>query len=149
MMYVNGDLIKLANHGDFDIIIHGCNCFCTMGGGIAKAIKEEFPSAYFEADLKTQKGLRDKLGTYSLSVVNGLVIINAYTQYTYWDKTDMLDYSAVLSVFQKIKLDFDSSDVIPRIGIPKIGAGLACGDWKRIEELIESCNFRNLICVVL
>lgn len=149
MMYVNGDLIKLANHGDFDIIIHGCNCFCTMGAGIAKAIKEEFPSAYFEADLKTQKGLRNKLGTYSLSIERGLVIINAYTQYTYWDKNDMLDYSAVLSVFQKIKLDFDSSEVIPKIGIPKIGAGLAGGDWERIEELIESCNFRNLTCVVL
>lgn len=149
MMYVNGDLIKLANHGDFDIIIHGCNCFCTMGAGIAKAIKQEFPSAYFEADLKTQKGLRNKLGTYSLSIERGLVIINAYTQYTYWDKNDMLDYSAVLSVFQKIKLDFDSSEVIPKIGIPKIGAGLAGGDWERIEELIESCNFRNLTCVVL
>lgn len=28
-----GDLIKLADDGHFDILIHGCNAFCVMGGG--------------------------------------------------------------------------------------------------------------------
>ena len=35
--YIKGDLIKLAQKGKFDIIAHGCNCFCTMGAGIAIA----------------------------------------------------------------------------------------------------------------
>ena len=43
---IKGDLIKLAIKGDFDVIIHGCNCFCTMGAGIAKSIKTAFPEAY-------------------------------------------------------------------------------------------------------
>lgn len=28
---INDDLIDLAKNGNFDVIIHGCNCFCTMG----------------------------------------------------------------------------------------------------------------------
>ena len=32
---VVGDLIRLAKEGEFDVIAHGCNCFCTMGAGIA------------------------------------------------------------------------------------------------------------------
>lgn len=30
MKYVLGDLIKMADAGDFDIIAQGCNCFNTM-----------------------------------------------------------------------------------------------------------------------
>ena len=35
MNIVKGDLIKSAKEGQFDVIIHGCNCFNTMGAGIA------------------------------------------------------------------------------------------------------------------
>ena len=41
MNKIKGDLIKFAINGKFDVIIHGCNCFCTMGAGIAKTIKEK------------------------------------------------------------------------------------------------------------
>jgi len=40
--YHNKDIFSDSNH----IIVHGCNCFCTMGAGIAKTIKELYPSAY-------------------------------------------------------------------------------------------------------
>lgn len=48
---VEGDLVKMANMGKFDLILHGCNCRNTMGSGIAKQIKDKFPDAY-EADTK-------------------------------------------------------------------------------------------------
>ena len=64
MKTIKGDLIKLALDGRFDVIIHGCNCYCTMGAGIAKAIKNIFPEAY-DADCKTEKGSKPKLGSYS------------------------------------------------------------------------------------
>jgi O-acetyl-ADP-ribose deacetylase (regulator of RNase III) len=31
MKVIKGDLIQLAKDGKFDLIVHGCNCFCTMG----------------------------------------------------------------------------------------------------------------------
>lgn len=60
----------------------------------------------------------------------------------------MLSYDAIRNVFQKLKDQYDN-DVTPvRIGIPLIGAGLARGDWNKIEEIIDSIGFRNLTCVV-
>ena len=137
MNCIKGDLIQLALEGKFDLIIHGCNCFCTMGAGIAKQIKGCFPAAW-EADLATPKGERSKLGTYSSAVENTpnsrLTIINAYTQFDYSGPGVLVDYDAVKTVFAQIKLDFTGK----RMGYPKIGAGLAGGDWKRISEIIDN-----------
>lgn len=153
MKYILGNLIQLADQGNFDVIIHGCNAFCTMGGGIAAAIALRAPQA-LAADQKTKKGDRTKMGTYTRASVcdirsrGGYTIINAYTQYTFWDRNDMLDYVALKTVFEKIKSDYDSTVNIPRIGIPLIGAGLACGDWDKIESIIKSVGLRDLTVVV-
>ena len=39
---INGDLIKLALEGKFDVIAQGCNCFCTMSAGIAPQMTKVF-----------------------------------------------------------------------------------------------------------
>lgn len=84
MRIVRGDLLVLAVDGEFDVIAHGCNCFCNMGKGIALQIRKQFPTA-FAADKATAKGSRDKLGTCSTAIVTGrsrtFTIVNAYTQY--------------------------------------------------------------------
>jgi O-acetyl-ADP-ribose deacetylase (regulator of RNase III) len=133
---VNGDLIELALAGEFNVIAHGCNCFCTMGAGIAKSIKQHFPEA-FEADVKTAKGDREKLGTYSVAKVNhankSLVVVNAYTQYHWQGSGVKADYAAIRNVFAAIKKDFAGS----HIAFPKIGAGLAGGDWSSIARIIS------------
>ena len=46
LIHIKGDLIKLAQAGEFDVIVQGCNCFNTMGSGLAKQIKAEIPEAY-------------------------------------------------------------------------------------------------------
>ena len=136
MKIIQGDLIALAKENYFDVIVHGCNCFCTMGAGIAKAIKQEFPEAY-EADRQTEKGDKSKLGTISYASINrddlDLVVVNAYTQFNYRGQGVLVDYDAVASVMQKIKQGFSGQ----KIGYPKIGAGLAKGDWTIIGQIIE------------
>ena len=137
--YVQGDLIKAFLNNEIYVIAHGCNCFNTMGNGIAKSIKENFPEVY-ALDLKTKKGDRSKLGTinyYQLPKTDKFVV-NAYTQYTYWDQTDMLDYDAVESCMKLIQRKFTGYP----IGFPKIGAGLARGNWDIIEEIISRI-FKN------
>ena len=100
MKTIYGDLIHLANDGDFDIIVHGCNCFCTMGAGIAKVIKAAFPQAY-EADLATPRGDRAKLGTCSFAEIERdgtpLIVVNAYTQFDWRGSGPKVDYDAVRS----------------------------------------------------
>lgn len=135
MQTVRGDLIALAIAGDFDVIIHGCNCQNTMGAGIARSIKQQFPAAY-EADKATAKGSREKLGTYSSATVDcdgrDLTIVNAYTQFNWRGRGIKADYDAIRSVFARIKNDFSGE----RIGYPLIGAGLAGGDWGVISQII-------------
>lgn len=137
MKIIEGDLIKLALNGEFDVIIHGCNCFCTMGAGIAKAIKAEFPQAY-KADLETQKGSKEKLGSYSEATVHrsgkSITIINAYTQFNWRGRGTKADYDAIRRVFSLLKVNFSGA----RIGYPLIGAGLAGGNWYTISQIIDS-----------
>lgn len=146
--YIKGDLIKLAKRGAFDIIIHGCNCFNTMGAGIARQIKEIFPMAY-KADCRTEMGNISKLGGYTECEVKipkkqtRLKIINAYTQYDFHGNNEF-NYEA-LETFLKTLIPLDYS---VKIGIPKIGAGLAGGDWKRIESIFNRVvPYLNITCV--
>jgi len=136
MKILKGDLIQLALSGKFDVIIHGCNCFCSMGAGIARQIRETFPLA-FQADFETESGDKNKLGSYSKAVVKisqaPLTIVNGYTQYQYSGAQMLADYDAIATLFSRVKMDFSGK----KIGYPKIGAGLAGGDWKRIKEIID------------
>jgi len=140
MKVIKGDLLELAKHRQFDVIIHGCNCFNVMSKGIAKQIKTAFPEAYL-ADIKTIKGDRKKLGNYSMAtatididdIETDLIIVNGYTQYHYGGRRKNADYKAIRLLFKKIKKDFRRK----RIGFPKIGAGLAGGNWKIISKIID------------
>jgi O-acetyl-ADP-ribose deacetylase (regulator of RNase III) len=136
MNTVQGDLIQLALAGRFDVIIHGCNCQCAMGAGIAKTIKEIFPEAY-AADCQTEKGSREKLGRFSQAVVerNGqlITIVNGYTQFHWKGPGGRADCAAIRGVMRAVKQALAGR----RIGYPKIGAGLAKGDWSVIAAIIE------------
>jgi len=149
MKIIRGDLIQLALDGKFDIIIHGCNCFCTMGAGIARQIKDTFPEAY-KADLKTKIGDASKLGTINFATtksiyytgtktdIREIIVINAYTQFDYRGERSgilLADYEAIRMCFNRIALLFGKQN--KRIGYPKIGAGLANGDWNTISKIID------------
>jgi O-acetyl-ADP-ribose deacetylase (regulator of RNase III) len=51
---IKGDLIELAKQGNFDVIAHGCNCFCTMGAGIAVPMKIAFGCDKFPLERKEE-----------------------------------------------------------------------------------------------
>jgi O-acetyl-ADP-ribose deacetylase (regulator of RNase III) len=137
MNIVNGDLIELAKLGAFDVIIQGCNCQCRMARGIALTIKQQFPEAYI-ADCQTEIGDPAKLGTCTTVDVNrdgfNFTIVNGYTQFDWQGEGVLADYDAIRSVFRQIKQQFSGQ----RIGYPKLGAGLARGDWSIIAEIIEA-----------
>lgn len=141
MKLIKGDLLQLAEEGHFDAIVHGCNCFCVMGSGLAKQIKEKYPEAY-AADLETPVGDRNKLGYFTFAeynspcFTNSLTVFNAYTQYTYGRGKDLFEYGA----FQKVLIRFKAIDCCSgglRWGFPLIGCGLAGGDKQRILKIME------------
>jgi len=134
---IRGDLLQMAMSGAFDVIIHGCNCQCQMGKGIALSIKRQFPEAYV-ADRATAVGDSMKLGTISVAeIVRGdrtFFIVNGYTQLHWRGAGVKADYDAIEKVMWTVKQRFAGK----RIGYPKIGAGLAGGDWSRISSIIET-----------
>lgn len=131
--YITGDLVKQSN--EFDVIAHGCNCFCAMGSGIAPQIKNKFPEAY-AVDCATTKGDKNKLGTITHTVVQDKpIVVNIYSQYGYGRQHGEmnLDYKALQLGLLAMKEKFSGKT----FGLPKIGAGLAGGDWAVIERIIE------------
>ena len=139
--FIKGDLIELTKQFKFDIVLHGCNIYHTMGAGIARQIKENFPDAY-KADKTTMHGDFSKIGTYSFAVYRQSVldknkycmIVNAYTQRAFSaGSNDVFSYDGFEAILK------DISDKYPHqsIGMPLIGCGLAGGDKERILKIIQ------------
>jgi O-acetyl-ADP-ribose deacetylase (regulator of RNase III) len=148
---LEGNLITLAKEGKFDVITHGCNCFCTMGAGIAPQMAKAFNCDSFLME-KNGKGDINKLGQIDFeymdleggwrslweSEYSKIIVVNSYSQYRYGSnhsdgvKTP-IDYEALTLCLRKINYKFKGK----HIGLPKIGAGLAGGDWNRIKKIIQ------------
>jgi len=133
--YVQGDIFK----GTEDVIVHGCNCLCNFGAGIALQVLRLYPQAY-DADKATERGNANKLGTFTswtgqhcYDLARTVTIVNAYTQFYPSVKLKPFDYQAFFSVIMKISKIFADKT----IAMPKIGAGLAGGDWNRITAMID------------
>ena len=129
--YIKGDLMTT----DTRHIIHGCNAQGVMGSGVAKLIRDKYPSAYADYnDVYNNKGL--ELGEIVVSLQNdGKVIHNAITQKNFGRDASVVyvSYWAIAEVFRKI-----DSFGVKEIAMPMIGAGLANGDWNVISAIIEN-----------
>lgn len=148
---VPGNLLKMFKDDEFDIIVHGCNCFHTMGSGIAGQIAKEFPEAFAKDRLTSRHGDRSKLGWYTYALTLHGVIVNGYTQYYPGQCPKTLLYRSIGEVFQRLSDDVDffyrgKKEIL--VGIPKIGAGIAGGDWPVIEGIIDGVSERLSITVV-
>jgi len=126
------------------IIVHGCNAQGVMGSGIAKQIKEMYPSAYaVYKEHVFSSGL--KLGTYSSVrpyVYQDLVIVNMITQQYYGkDSKKYVSYDAIHEGFTKLFQGLESASMqnLP-VRFPAIGAGLGGGNLEVILSIIQSCD---------
>lgn len=138
MKIIKGDLIKLALAGEFDVIAHGCNCFCQMGAGIAPQMARAFGANHFRLEKRSYEGDYNKLGQIDWDDTMRPIVVNAYTQYGFGrnhsNGTDIpLDYEALTLCMRKINHQFKGK----HIGLPQIGCGLAGGDWNKVSQIIE------------
>jgi O-acetyl-ADP-ribose deacetylase (regulator of RNase III) len=132
LKHAKGNLLDMAEAGKFDIVIHGANCFCVMGGGIAREIRERYPMAAM-VDNETQKGDYNKLGNYTTAFTGKFLIVNLYTQFNMSRGTDVFEYTAFQLILEKLTFAFPGK----RIGMPYIGMGLAGGDPDIIIPMIR------------
>ena len=137
LKHTKGNLLDLAEAGQFDVIVQGCNCFNTMGGGIAREIRERYSEAMI-ADQRTTRGDYNKLGNWTNAELTGhfdakFIIINAYTQYDMSTGEDVFEYTAFQLILEKLTFAYPGK----RFGLPYIGMGLAGGDKDVIMPMIE------------
>lgn len=146
---IKGDLISLAKAGEFDVIAHGCNCFCTMGAGLAPQMAKEFGCDKFPMESEDQIGNINKLGCIDykkfkrphpqgLRLAHPLYVVNCYSQYGFGlnhkkGTAHPLEYEALAMCFRKMNYEFKGM----HIGLPWIGCGLAGGSREKVAELIE------------
>ena len=138
-----------------DIIIHQCNCFNTMGSGIAKTIAKRYPRAA-EVDRMTKRGDKSKLSQFTVAQADkkqDKTIINLYAQYNFGKSHKLFtNYGALSLGLWNIKewigkMSFENQV----IGIPfGLGCGKGGGSWMIVEKLIkdvfEKSEIKVLIC---
>lgn len=136
-----GDVIKAAVNREINVIVHGCNCFCTMKRGIAVEMAKTFNTHLFPSEFNDHEGDINKLGQIDFKFITmpkgNIWVVNAYTQY-HWSTPGPynipFDYDAFRLCFRKINSIFKKED----IGIPGLlGAGLAQGKPNVIRAILE------------
>ena len=132
--------IKVGNllESDVPAIIHQCNCFHTMGSGIARQLVLKYPIIY-DVDKQTKYADKSKMGNFSFAEINSQnlkVIINLYSQYNYGYGLHT-NYDALENGLNKA-MNFLNERKIYRVGLPYlIGCGLAGGNEKIVFAILE------------
>ena len=136
LVYKKGD----ALHSGDGLVIHGCNCLCTMGSGFAAQVHKECPNAW-SADQRTLYGDKNKLGSFTYGVErSGMIVVNAYTQYAFTRTSVDLDYPALEESIRSIVDYFLRTYNVTVFSMPKIGCGLAGGDWNIVKEMLTDIS---------
>ncbi|MDC9824330.1 macro domain-containing protein [Devosia sp. ZB163] len=143
LSYRTGDLLASS----LRVIGHGCNAQGLMGAGIAAAIKRAYPGA-FDVYAKAHATRRLRVGEVVPWFGNDRVVLNCITQERYGKDPNVVyvSYEGIRSCMRWIEntaREQRTAGVGPlatarEIGLPKIGAGLARGDWERIAAIIEA-----------
>lgn len=146
---IDGDIFNC----DADAILHQVNCQGVMGSGIAKQVREKFPTVfkYYKARCDEDKRFKEQSGI-TKSRLLGLaqvcykedypvgdikdkqVIINLFAQDRYgYDGNCYTDYEALRKCLKTVNRQFSGK----RVAIPYL---MAChrggGDWDTVYQMI-------------
>jgi O-acetyl-ADP-ribose deacetylase (regulator of RNase III) len=129
--YIQGDLLQTSR----EVIGHCVNNRGGFGSGIAGQIAKKYPHVR-KAYLRSYKQGEYSIGKIQLVRVNARQFIaNMCMQDTYGGPGIHIVYDAVGEAFTKLIKYCEERKF--NIAIPKVGSGLAGGDWNRIAEIIE------------
>ena len=81
--HIKGDIIDIALSYNAKNIAHNCNCFHTMGAGVAKRLNEYTGNRLLTEDKTSTHGDINKLGTYTMISYNGMKFFNLYGMFAY------------------------------------------------------------------
>jgi O-acetyl-ADP-ribose deacetylase (regulator of RNase III) len=153
--YIKGDLLEVKN----GILAHGVNCQGAFGSGVALNIKNKYPSVYraYRRAVEQSHDRGSLLGMVQLVNTkpdgvydpneDTVLVANIFTQLNYGkDGKRYLDYEALYVGFEKLYNRSFMYDL--PLCIPKIGCGLAGGDWGIVSKMIEKAYPKDVFVYV-
>lgn len=162
--YKKGNALDI-HQSDKTYIIHCCNAQNAFGAGFAQAVAQKYPvvkNAYhdwFNYDIDHYEILNwrsndiPKLGCIQfVDVQKDLVFVNMIGQEYYYNSNSkkypaydaieknkrFVSYDALVECFKSLKSEVQREDKGYTIQSPRLGSGLAGGDWRIIEAIMES-----------
>ena len=148
--YIKGDATEPIIIGNkYSVICHCCNALGAWGKGFVIPLGKKYPIAK-EKYLKFIKMTKEenRLGSVSFAKpTDNIIIANIIGQYYTYPKDGKipLDYGALEQGFRNVIEMFQTNDIPLTIHMPKIGCGLAGGDWNVVEEIIKNTFIKENI----
>lgn len=134
--YIKGDIVALFLSGKN--IAHGCNCFHTMGSGVAGQLAKAYPRILEIDKTSTDYGYRGKLGDMSIVFKYSRGPSTCFNLYTQYEPGPNLDYHALVNCMVELNRVLSEGTLFrPVVYIPRIGCGIAGGDWEKVSMLID------------
>lgn len=135
--YVKGDATEPIGDGK-KIICHICNDIGAWGAGFVLALSKKwsFPEDFYRARQKYPLGHADVL-----AVATDIYVANMIAQHGVGldaDGNPPIRYTALIEALETVNAVAAKRNA--SLHMPRIGAGLAGGDWNAIEKIIEQCT---------
>lgn len=134
MIIKQGNLLNVKEGA----ICHQVNLKGVMGAGLAKQIKDRYPIAFAEYQLAIQNKRLKLGGIQRVQVGESLWVLNLAAQENYGRAKGVCytNYDALASALTWVKVWHECTG--HPVYLPYgMGAGLAGGNWEKIERLIE------------
>ena len=134
--FIKGNLLESS----CNIIAHGVNSRGVFGSGLAKQIAIKWPVVreyYFARHKRTGWKLSD---IQFVQIEENRRVVNICTQLNYGYDKDVVyvDYNALKSGLDKVIYYCLCNEL--SLALPKIGCGLANGDWLKVKEIIQDLS---------
>lgn len=133
LTHYRGNLFDTDKH----VLGHCVNCKGAFGAGVAAQIAKRFPDVR-RAYMRKFRREGWHLGDCQFVMTDArIIVVNMAMQEAYGRKGKFIDYDAVKICFEKT-LDYCKGDG-GELAIPRVGSGLAGGDWGEVEAIIRGC----------
>lgn len=134
--YIKGDITET----ELKYIAHGVNCQNVMGSGVAKSLFTKWPEVKDSYHMFCESVLgylnNVQLVACNQNTSDEVYVFNCFTQEFYgYDNKRYVNYAAIVKCFSYLVKELSRFDT--PLAIPKIGCGLAGGDWNIVEQLIN------------
>lgn len=141
--YINGDATQPPiTQGQYSVICHCCNTLGAWGRGFVVPLGKQYPKAKMDYKKFIASTPADKrLGKAScVKVDKNIIVANIMGQERIYPTNDgqiPLNYDALKQGFENVIERMDKTTVPYTIHMPRIGCGLAGGDWNIVENIIK------------